>query len=353
MKLYAAFGLLILSFLSSCARNGDVSAFNDIAWEFEGNPSNVVQIVEKDGRLSCLLQIEKHGEKTRRLKAFVIHGCYLLANRDNSGALRCFTAAAQYPAREIGNLKYLGILNNELALLFAGEDMVKSNRHRRLATMYFASSRNDWFLDKIGSQSFSPAGYSEYDYFNRALYKNKLHFANRNESIAVLSSFLILCLVLMLIIFFRNKLKKGEEQYEEVVNAYDRHKKVSATWMKLLTSILESSHLTKDDRERFLEKLQSISNITEPSAQGRQLLEQTIDRQQRNVINRFKREFPEMTDNDYLFFCLNAAGFDAATISVLMDMPSKGAVYTRKTRLKDVIKESDIRDKELFLKSLM
>ena len=93
MKLYAAFGLLILSFLSSCKGNENAEVFYGIAREFESNPSNVVQIVEKDGRLSCLLQIEKHGEKKRRLKAFVIHGCYLLANRDNSGALRCFTSA--------------------------------------------------------------------------------------------------------------------------------------------------------------------------------------------------------------------------------------------------------------------
>lgn len=67
------------------------------------------------------------------------------------------------------------------------------------------------------------------------------------------------------------------------------------------------------------------------------------------IMAQFRNEFIGLNETDIRFFSCIVAGFDASTILKIFDMPSKGAVYMRKKRLKETIRNSDAPNKDRFL----
>ena len=54
-------------------------------------------------------------------------------------------------------------------------------------------------------------------------------------------------------------------------------------------------------------------------------------------MTRFRQDFPGRPETDYRLMSFVIAGFDATTVTLLLNMPSAGAAYTRKSRLKQTI----------------
>ena len=69
------------------------------------------------------------------------------------------------------------------------------------------------------------------------------------------------------------------------------------------------------------------------------------------VISNLRKELPELKEMDYTIFGFMLIGFDATTISLLLNI-SMNAVYIRKSRMKNLIKETYPAHMEQFLEVL-
>lgn len=67
------------------------------------------------------------------------------------------------------------------------------------------------------------------------------------------------------------------------------------------------------------------------------------------VMVHFREDFPRMSEKDYMFMSFVFAGFDPASIYVVLNYPSAQAVYTKKSRMKTMISKSNCPHKEQFL----
>lgn len=68
-----------------------------------------------------------------------------------------------------------------------------------------------------------------------------------------------------------------------------------------------------------------------------------------NVMKHYREDYPGLPDNDYLFMAFIFSGFDATSISMIMNISSIGAVYMRKSRIKKTIAKSNSPHKGQFL----
>lgn len=69
------------------------------------------------------------------------------------------------------------------------------------------------------------------------------------------------------------------------------------------------------------------------------------------VISNLRKELPELKEMDYTIFGFMLIGFDATTISLLLNI-SMNAVYIRKSRMRNLIKETSPVHMEQFLEVL-
>ena len=79
-----------------------------------------------------------------------------------------------------------------------------------------------------------------------------------------------------------------------------------------------------------------------------QELEKTVNRCCNNVMAKLREELPTLDEVDYLQLCYHYAGFSGKLISLLLNK-SQANVYMRKSRLKEKISQSDIKNKEEIL----
>lgn len=69
------------------------------------------------------------------------------------------------------------------------------------------------------------------------------------------------------------------------------------------------------------------------------------------ILNKLKKELPQMKESDYRFFCYIFAGFSSRSISLLMQ-ENIDTVYQHRSRWKKRLESMDVPSKELFLKFL-
>jgi|GEM_PF-1465873 len=77
-------------------------------------------------------------------------------------------------------------------------------------------------------------------------------------------------------------------------------------------------------------------------------LEVELDEVADGIMTKFRKEFPELKDEDYCLILYWFLGFPVEVISLLMNI-SKDKIYSRKNRLKERISLSKAQDKEQFL----
>lgn len=108
---------------------------------------------------------------------------------------------------------------------------------------------------------------------------------------------------------------------------------------------------TENLHPRILKEVRSIIEglRADPSVQG--LLEQSLNESNDGVMEKLRADFPKLKDEDYLLFLFVASGFSSTTISALLEK-DKPYVYNRLYRLKERIKQSGTKNRELFLDTL-
>ena len=80
-------------------------------------------------------------------------------------------------------------------------------------------------------------------------------------------------------------------------------------------------------------------------------LEDIVNKCRDNILVKYKQQFPLTTDNDYMLLALIYSGLQPRAICILTDTKLK-TFYTRRSRLKHRIENSDASDKMLFLNAI-
>jgi len=77
--------------------------------------------------------------------------------------------------------------------------------------------------------------------------------------------------------------------------------------------------------------------------------EATINRKMSGLMSMFREDFPNLNDIDYRFASYVFAQFDTTLMTMLFKYPSSQAIYNRKYRLREMIKVSNCKNKQLYL----
>ena len=80
-------------------------------------------------------------------------------------------------------------------------------------------------------------------------------------------------------------------------------------------------------------------------------LESVLDESLDGIVSTFRNEMPRLKEIDYSIFCYVLIGFDATTISHLLNI-STNVVYIRKSRMRQHVEDIAPKHKDQFLNIL-
>lgn len=139
---------------------------------------------------------------------------------------------------------------------------------------------------------------------------------------------------------------KIESLQEKFLNVFREHFRFLAQFYETYNNNRGSGYEGSTTYKRIQDVFRSIIGEEESD----HIFEKIIDRDMDGLISRFREDYPTFKNIDYLLFCFIVAGYDAKTISILLTERSPYSIHTRKSRLKKVIAESDVKNKEEYLK---
>jgi hypothetical protein len=108
---------------------------------------------------------------------------------------------------------------------------------------------------------------------------------------------------------------------------------------------------TDNLQPRILKEVRSIVEGLRSDPTAQKSLEQALNESSDNVMAKLREAFPKWKEEDFLLFLFAASGFSSTTISTLLEK-DKPYVYNRLYRLKERIKVSSPKERELFLDCL-
>ncbi|MBO4764292.1 MAG: hypothetical protein J5508_01100 [Bacteroidales bacterium] len=96
--------------------------------------------------------------------------------------------------------------------------------------------------------------------------------------------------------------------------------------------------------------IQDVFKAIKGEEETAHIFERSIDKDMDGLISRFRADYPDLKEIDYLLFCYYVAGYDTKTISIILTEKTPNSLDAKKSRLKRMIMESDTKDKEEYLK---
>ena len=117
---------------------------------------------------------------------------------------------------------------------------------------------------------------------------------------------------------------------------------IGNTFADLSGSITDQKLLYKEVKE-IISRFENPKTLTE--------LEQIINRYKNNLMQKFRDDFPSLSNDEYQQVCYHYAGFSPKFISLLMHQKYP-TIYKRRTRIKEKIMASDSAHKEELIANL-
>ena len=117
---------------------------------------------------------------------------------------------------------------------------------------------------------------------------------------------------------------------------------IGNTFADLSGSITDQKLLYKEVKE-IIYRFENPKTLTE--------LEQIINRYKNNLMQKFRDDFPSLSNDEYQQVCYHYAGFSPKFISILMHQKYP-TIYKRRTRIKEKIMASDSVHKEELIANL-
>ena len=192
----------------------------------------------------------------------------------------------------------------------------------------------------------------------------------RDRSMGVIGGLVLLLLLLLLaaaILLFRRRDRKTRFERAELLDWASSMKnqrdelslsqaRLRSDYAKLYQSYFQKlgriSEIVQNspDRERgvYYQLSQLIKDIR-LDKRGQKQFEAMINRDLDGVMARFREDFPSYQEDTFRFMSYVFAGFDAATIRLLLDMASDATVHTKKSGIKKAILSSDSPHRDQYL----
>ena len=173
-------------------------------------------------------------------------------------------------------------------------------------------------------------------------------------------------LLVYLVVYYRSTLRRKQQRIDDYSNLVmdlqhtisDKDSAASETiqtifkgHFDMLNNLGDSITLFNDSAKNQKTAIREIKNlITQFDEDKKSLkdLENTVNRCCNNVMSIVRDEIPNLSEEDYRQLCYHFAGFSGKVISMLLDK-SSASIYTRKSRLKEKIKQSDAEHKDMIL----
>lgn len=125
-------------------------------------------------------------------------------------------------------------------------------------------------------------------------------------------------------------------------------------WMSTFAEIIYDSSKNSNKqgllRSAVYDKIVALlGGINSDNLKGQIGFEAELNKAYDNVMKKFRTDFKDWNENDIRFFSCVVAQFDTVLVLKIFNLPSKDAVYMRRLRLKDKIRQSDSKDKNSYL----
>ena len=255
------------------------------------------------------------------------------------------------------------------SLIHCNIERHNGNYKRAVEYVDLISGQSDSILWVSMNQALT-ASIADFFEVNRALDKEKI--ASYRQTNRLLS--LIVCLVLLfagIIVYYirqrhinriKDKVLLAEQLVEELEQRRQENsnnevivKSVLSTQYELLeqfTGILMETNDTKKARKKIADAVTDLIADLSIGGDKEKELENRLDSLYDNVFTDFKLDLPNLKEADYRLFLFSALHMSNTTITVFLKEERIEAVYNRKRRLKDRIKQLDTSKSERYLSFL-
>lgn len=192
----------------------------------------------------------------------------------------------------------------------------------------------------------------------------------RNNAIVFGLTMVIAAMLLVyLIVYYRNMLRRKQQRIDDYTNLVmdlqhtisDKDSAASETiqtifkdHFDMLNNLSDSITLLNDSAKNQKTAIREIKNLITQFGEDKKSLkdlENTVNRCCNNVMLIVRDEVPNLSEEDYRQLCYHFAGFSGKVISMLLDK-SSASIYTRKSRLKEKIQQSEAEHKDMILEYL-
>ena len=148
--------------------------------------------------------------------------------------------------------------------------------------------------------------------------------------------------------------QKNSDLGENLQVAQKRYVAAYKKQFSKISSIIENYYTTsgmKNGRDIVYKQIMDIAGTIGSDQTRMSALERDVNAALDNAMKWYRLEFPDKDADYYKVVCLFMAGFTTPMIEVLTGI-TKNTLYSRKSRLLEEIRNSDVEHKELFLMSI-
>ncbi len=239
------------------------------------------------------------------------------------------------------------------------------------ALKYLEKSTNK--IDKEVTEALQQSlALSQRDYYESE-FENAEYKARNRQLIAIsvgVSSVLVLILLLWATSVYVRRQREEKEYYLNYANEIRRqleaakkedypqlqrkYLEIYKSKFEMIGSLYEEYVLyrgKKNAEHAIYSKVSEIINAFIGDNANQHQLESVLDDSLDGIVSTLRKEMPRLKDIDYSIFCYMIIGFDATTISHLLNI-STNAVYIRKSRMRQHIEDIAPKHKDHFLNIL-
>lgn len=188
-----------------------------------------------------------------------------------------------------------------------------------------------------------------------------------HKILLLLAFFILAAAFVFMIQRFRVRSRKASEERESLLETIARlgeqqpQNRMTEKYVEVYRSYLQQMGAIRDmlrdcDTEegtmRLIQRLKTMMQNLRLDKIRQGEFEAMMNREFDDVMAHYREDFPGGKESDYLVVCYLFAGFDGATICTLTGLPSKQAVYSRKTRLLQKIRTGKSPHQEQFVRML-
>ena len=213
---------------------------------------------------------------------------------------------------------------------------------------------------------------SIYNYQIRERENNKLKQKAQKHSLYLYISISGICILVLLLFIFHQQSRQKIHKKQQLIDNYaetilelrDLINSNASSHSAIINELFEGrfsilndigntfadlSDSTVDQKLLYKEVKEIISRFENPKTLTE--LEEIINRYKNNLMQKFRDDFPSLSNDEYQQACYHYAGFSPKFISILMHQKYP-TIYKRRTRIKEKIMASDSAHKEELIANL-